>query len=188
MRQKPELIRDAHKQRKAIGRDMRYIQAQSPGFARPGRPRYSLKFALLALLVCSSFPIFTVDAASLLEEIEASEKARLAAQADLQYLRDCIRNSGANQELEQAVGNWTFDFSVGRIKIPIPGGGAASVSTPCLDVQCQVTNAQEQLNDFVAAQNDQHNRLLRKIAELHERLNSIARCLNEFCDRHGCWR
>ena len=138
---------------------------------------YSLGFAVLALLVCSSFPIFTVDAASLLEEIEVSEKARLAAQADLQYLRDCIRNIGANQELEQAVGNWTFDFSVRRSSIPLPGGGAASFSTPCLDVQCRVTNAQEQLNHFVVAQNAQHNRLLRKIAELHERLNSIAGCI-----------
>jgi hypothetical protein len=173
--QKLELIRGTHKRRQTIGLDMRYTQARDSGSPRPSIPRYSLRFFVLALLVCSSqFPIFAVgaSAASLLEEIEASEKARLAAQADLQYLRDCIRKSGANQELEQTVGSWTFDFSVTTYKEFF-----GKSSFPCLDVQCRVTNAQDQLNDFAAAQIAQDNRLLKEIAELHERLNNIALCI-----------
>jgi hypothetical protein len=160
-----------------MGEDMRY--AQTPYSASPlaRRARYSLRFAVLALVFYSSqSPIFAAGSPSLLQEIEASEKARLAAEAALQNLRACIRNSGANQEMETDAGNWTFDFSHMTIKIPLPIG-EGKASSPCPNTECKVESAQRQLNDFAAAQVSQHNRLLKQIAKLHERLNNIASCI-----------
>jgi len=156
---------------------MRYTQIRHWGSLRTRRARFSVRSAVLALLLCSpQSPIVAADGPSVLEEIEATKNARLAAEAALQDLRACVRNSGATQAMEQPAGSWTFDFSLEKIEIQLPFVKAGT-SLPCPDIECKVKSAQKQLNDFAAAQIDQHSRLLRQIAKLHERLNNIASCI-----------
>jgi hypothetical protein len=153
---------------------MRDTQALYSSSSRVRGAHCSLRFAIFALLLCSSqSPLFAADASSLLEEIEASKGARLASEAALHELRDCVRNSGANQQLESAPNNWSFDFSNLKIKLPF----GVTTSLPCPDVGCRVAVAEEQLNSFAAAQINQHNLLLRQVAKLHERLNNVASCI-----------